>query len=282
MKFSMNPIAPFLTDIKSAQIAPEKVDIAITKPIPDADPHAGNLVSADSIAQTQKFLDRAIVLAWKHVKSNRRPPALTRTRWVWRLAGAYHSSRHTTRLMEEAARRFAASGRNILAQWAAQKAREEAGHDRLALLDIQSMGYDAEAVVKALVPSPIQALIDYFIQTVQTSYPIACVGFFYTAERLGTFIGEEYIQNVEALLPSGTHATRWLRIHSGVGAEVKHVEETVEVVAMLTHQERNRVARACYETSLLRFTPPKEEYISDEELQSILKPLELNTCYECN
>jgi hypothetical protein len=54
--------------------------------------------------------------------------------------------------MEEARDRFAASGRESLAQWAAQKAREEAGHDRLALLDIQSMGYDAEAVVQALVP----------------------------------------------------------------------------------------------------------------------------------
>jgi hypothetical protein len=282
MKFSMNPIAPFLIHIKSGQIEPKKVGIATTKSIFDADLHRENLVSADSIAQTQKFLDRAIVLAWKHVKSNRRPPALTRIRWVWRLAGAYHSSRHTTRLMEQAAQNFAASGRKTLAQWAAQKAREEAGHDRLALRDIQSMGYDAFAVVQALVPSPIQALVDYFIQSVQATDPIGCVGFFYAAERLGTFQGEDYIQNVDALLPSGINATRWLRIHSGVGAEVKHVEETIEVIAMLTRQERNYVARACYETLLLRFSPPKEDYISDEELQNILKPLELNTYYECN
>lgn len=80
------------------------------------------------------------------------------------------------------------------------------------------------------------------------------------------------------MLPPGTHATRWLRIHSGVGAEVKHVEETVEVVAELTPQERICVARACYETALLRFAPPKEDYISDSELQNVLKPLELNTC----
>jgi hypothetical protein len=184
--------------------------------------------------------------------------------------------------MEEARDRFAASGRHNLAQWAVQKARDEAGHDRLALLDIQSMGYDAQAVVKALVPSTIKAWLDYFIQSVQTIDPISCVGLFYTSERLGTFIGEEYIQSVEALLPPGIHATRWLRVHSSVGAEVKHVEDTVEVVAQLTLQERIRVARACYETALLRFTPPKEGYISDSELQNILKPLELNTCYECN
>jgi hypothetical protein len=234
----------------------------------------------DALAKTQKFLDRAIVLAWRDVKSNRRPPALTPTRWVWRLAGSYHSSRHTTRLMEEARDRFAASGRINLAQWAAQKAKEEAGHDRLALLDIQSMGYDAKAVVQALVPSTIQVLVDYFFQTVQTTDPIGCVGFFYTAERIGTFTSEEYIQSVEALLPTGINATRWLRIHSGVGAEVNHVEETVRVVAQLTSEERTCVARACYETALLRFNPPKENYISDEELQSILQPMELNTCLQ--
>jgi hypothetical protein len=276
----------FLIDTEWVRIALDKVVLKtanlakVHQPSPagSADRIAQKIIDADSIAKTQKLLDRAIVLAWRDIKSSRRPPALTRTRWVWRLAGAYHSSRHTTRLMEEARDRFAASGRKSLAQWAAQKAREEAGHDRLALLDIQSMGYDALAVVKALVPPAIKAWLDYFIQSVQTTDPISCVGCSYASERLGTFIGEEYIQSVEALLPPGTHATRWLRVHSGVGAEVKHVEETVEVVAELTPQERIRVARACYETALLRFTPPKEDYISDKELQNVLKPLELNTC----
>ncbi|MEC4817282.1 MAG: hypothetical protein SAK29_29025 [Scytonema sp. PMC 1069.18] len=235
-------------------------------------------IDADTIAATQKLLDKAIVLARWNVKSSRRPPALTCTRWVWRLAGSYHSSHHTSRLMEEARDRFAASGRESLAQWAEQKAREEAGHDRLALLDIRSMGYDAEAVVQALFPPAVKPWLDYFIQSVQATDPIGCVGFSYTSERLGTFIKEDYIQSVKALLPLGTHATRWLQVHSSVGAEVKHVEETVEVVAQLTPQERMCVARACYETALLRFTPPKEDYISDEELQNVLKPLELNTC----
>jgi pyrroloquinoline quinone (PQQ) biosynthesis protein C len=276
----------FLIDTESACVVSDEVAVKIANCTRLHQPSsvergagfAAKKVGTDSLAKTQKLLDRAIALAWKAVKSNRRPPALTPTRWVWRLAGAYHSSCHTSRLMEEAAQRFAVSGRKNLAQWAVQKAREEAGHDRLALRDIQSMGYDAEAVVQALVPSPIKALVDYFIQSVQTTDPIACVGFFYGCERLGTFIGKEYIQSVEALLPLGTHATRWLRVHSSVGAEVKHVEETVRIVAELTLQERVHVARACYETALLRFTPPKEGYISDEELQNVLKPLELNTC----
>ena len=50
---------------------------------------------------------------------------------------------------------------------------------------------------------------------------------------------------------------------------------TAKFVAQLTPQDQVRVAKACYETALLRFSPPKEDYISDEELQHILKPLEL-------
>ncbi|RAM49823.1 MAG: hypothetical protein C6Y22_20105 [Hapalosiphonaceae cyanobacterium JJU2] len=270
----MNSIAPFLIDIKSGQIAHKKLGVATTKSIFDADPYRENLVSADSIAQTQKFLDKAIVLAWKHVKSNRRPPALTPTRWVWRLAAFYHLCHSTPQLMEEVARRFAASGRHSLAQWAIQKAREEAGHDRLALLDIQSMGYKAEAVVKVLVPYAAKALVDYFTQSAYDSDPIDCVGYSYTAERLGICIGESYIQSVEALLPPNIKATRCLRAHSAVSSnEVKHVKETIVMIAGLTLQERDRIAKACYQAALLRFSPPKEGYISDDEIQNVLKSL---------
>ncbi|MBN3896136.1 MAG: hypothetical protein HWQ41_12990 [Nostoc sp. NOS(2021)] len=275
----------FLINTKSACILSDKVVMATAKGtwihqptlVGGGDRTASKISNADRMANTKKLLDRAIASAWHTVNTDRRPPKLTPIRWVWRLAGAYHSSRYTSQLMEEATKHFAASGRQSLAEWATQKAREEAGHDRLALLDIQSMGYNAEAVVQALTPSAATAFVEYFTQTVRGTNPIDCLGFFYAGERLGTFQGEEYIQSVEALLPPGTHATRWLRIHSGVGAEVKHVEEIVKVVTYLTLQELTSIVKACYETALLRFTPPKEGYISDEELQNVLKPLKLNT-----
>lgn len=238
------------------------------------DRFAAKKIDADSVAKTRKLLDGAVAYAWKTVKSKRKPPALTRTRWVWRLAGSYHLTHFYPRLIEEALLRFAKAGHESLARWAAEKAREETGHDHLALLDIQSMGYDAEAVVKALVHPGAMALVNYFTKSVQAPDPIGCIGYSYTMERLAICTGEEYIQKVEALLPPGTHATRWLRVHSRVGADVKHVEETVEMVAGLTPQERTRIAGACYETALLCFSPPKENYITEEELQNVLKPLE--------
>ncbi|MBU7583612.1 MAG: hypothetical protein KAF91_11990 [Nostoc sp. TH1S01] len=234
------------------------------------------MIEADTLTKTKKLLDHAIVSAWHAVKSDRRPPALTPTRWVWRLAGFYHLCHSTPRIMDEARSHFAAANRQSLAQWAEQKAIEEAGHDVLALRDIRSMGYDAEAVVEAFYPPAAKALMDYFAQSAQNSDPIDCVGYSYTAERLGTCIGEAYIQKVEALLPEGINATRCLRVHSAISTtEVQHVKETVAMIAGLTDQERDRVAKACYQAALLRFSPPQEAYISDEELENVLRPLEL-------
>lgn len=232
------------------------------------------LAGASSKVKTRKLLDGAIALAWSRVKTCRRPPALTCARWVWRLAGSYHLCQPTPRLMDEAAWRFASAGRMVLAGWAAQKASEEAGHDRLALLDLQSMGYKAEAVVKELVPPAAATLVNYFTRSVQARDPIGCVGYSYTMERLAMGIKEDYIQKVEALLPPNIHATRCLRVHSGVGSDVGHVDETVDMMAELIPDERVQVARACYETALLCFSPPSESYISEEELERVLKALE--------
>jgi hypothetical protein len=274
----------FLIDTESACVVSDEVAVKIANCTRLHQPSsvergagfAAKKVGTDSLAKTRKLLDRAIVLAWKAVKSNRRPPALTPTRWVWRLAGAYHMCHPTEQLMKEAAQRFAADGRKTLAQWATQKAREEAGHDRLALLDIQSMGYDAEAVVKTLVPPAAAAFVDYFRRSVHSPDPIGCVGYAYALERIGICRGEKYIQAVEALLPQNTYATRALRVHSCVGAEVEHLERAIEMIAGLDPQECTRVAIACYETALLFFNPPKEGYISEQELQKMLKPLVLN------
>ncbi len=229
--------------------------------------------SRSSIATTRKLLDGAIAAARSTVSSSTRPPALTRLRWIWRLAGSYHLTHTTHQLMAEAAEKFTSMGHDRLAEWALQKADEERGHDQLALLDIRSMGYEAEAVVEALVPPAAMALVDYFTRSVQDLNPIGCVGYSYTMERLATGIGEEYIQAVEALMPAGIQATRCLQVHSGIGADLEHVEETVKLVSGLNPQERVDVAAACYETALLCFSPPKEGYISDEELHYILNPL---------
>ncbi len=244
----------------------------------NSNPFIQLMFNRDTISKTRKLLDRAIVFAAKDTLPNCKPSALTPSHWVWQLAASYHLTHSTGLLMEEAAGRFAELGRWSLAQWAAQKAREEQGHDRLALLDIQSMGYNAQAVVKALVPPSAMALLNFFTQSVQAADPISCVGYCYTMERLAMNIKAEHIQLVEAILPSNTYATRCLRMHSCLGGDVKHVEETVKIVATLTSEERTNITVACYETALLYFNSLQEKHISEVELQHVLNHLKLDPC----
>ena len=271
-----------IADVEWAQIAPGKVVVAtadrawLYQPSSRSDRFAQPMTGAGSFATTGKLLDTAIAAAKYAVKSDTRPPALTTTRWVWRLAGAYHMTNPVPKLMNEAAKGFAANSRFDLEEWALEKAKEETGHDLLALKDIQSLGYKSEAVVKTLLPPAAVALMDYFSRSVKDEDPIDCVGYTYTMERLSLGIGEDYIQKIEKLIPSGIRATRCLRVHSSVGADVGHVEENVSMIAKLTPSERSRVARACYETALMCFSPPPEEYISEQELLQILKPLKID------
>ena len=264
-----------------AQIATNKVVVATSdrawlyKPRSSSDRFARPMEGVGTLATTGKLLDTAIAAARCAIKSDVRPPALTSTRWIWRLAGLYHLCHPIPRLIEKARQQFTAAERWNLARWAAQNAEEEAGHDLLALKDIQSLGYDPNAVVKALVPPASKILIDYLTRSVNDSDPIDCVGYAYTMERLALGVNEQYIKDVEALLPQGVKATRCLRVHSSAGADIDHVAETVEMVAELSAAERTRVAIACYETALLCFSPPSD-YLSDESIEEILAPLKTN------
>ncbi|MDM9385150.1 hypothetical protein QUB80_31335 [Chlorogloeopsis sp. ULAP01] len=270
-------------DIEWARVAPDTVVVATSERVWVYRPSSTDssniftqpMSGIGSVATTQKLLDTSIVLAKRAVSFSDQPPVLTPTLWIWSLAGQYHLTHSTPRLMEEARELFAAAGREVLAQWAAQKAIEESGHDRLALLDIQSLGYDAEAVVEAIFPPSAKALVDYFTRTVQAIDPIGCVGYAYTMERLALGVSEKRIQAVERILPPGTRATRCLRVHSGVGSDVEHADEIIELVAGLTPEERTKVAIACYETALLDFSSSQNDYPSEEELQHILRPLAL-------
>jgi pyrroloquinoline quinone (PQQ) biosynthesis protein C len=270
-----------LADAEWVHIAPDKIVMAIngqTSLIQPSLIESPNCFTqpmnfSGSISTTRQLLDGAIAAAKFSISSTIKPPILNEERWIWRLAGLYHQTHFVPQLMEEASLRFAKAGCQDLAQWSSQKAYEERGHDLLALQDIRSLKYDAEAVVKALFPPAAKALINYLTRSVHDLDPIDCVGYVYTMERLALGIDQEYIQKIEALLPPGVNASRCLHVHSNVGADVEHVEETIEMVANLAPKKLSRVAISCYETALLCFSPPNTGYISNEELQQKLSLL---------
>jgi hypothetical protein len=232
---------------------------------------SGVMLGPGSRATTRKLLDGAIGAAFAAAEPGA-VPEVTRTRWVFRLCGMYHLTHRTAPLMIQAARRFARAGRTALADWAEEKAREERGHDRLALRDLAELGYPAEAVA-AVVPPIAGSLVGYFEETVHAEDPIGCVGYSYALERLATTVRAEDIRRVEAVLPPGSRATRCLRVHSAEGGDADHVVETVALVAGLTGPERTQVALACHHAARLCFATPPGGHPSDDALEDTLRGL---------
>lgn len=218
------------------------------------------------LATTRRLLDGAIALAQRLAPAADPPPPLSPLRWVWRLAGYYHLTHATPRLMAEAAERFAARGEPELAAWAAEKAREEQGHDALALRDIAALGHRATAVVAALVPGPAAALVERFTGWVRQDDPLACVGYAHTLERLALTVQRREIDAVQALLPPGVDATRCMRVHSGLGSDAGHVDDNVALIAGLAPERRAVVIAAVHETALLCTRPPPDGHITDEAI----------------
>ncbi|MCI0392656.1 MAG: iron-containing redox enzyme family protein [Acidobacteria bacterium] len=272
-----------LIEIEWAQLTAETVVIATSErawlrlldTFDSDDPFAQPMRCAGSLATTRNLMDGAISAAQQVISPNSARPQLTEARWVWRLAGYYHTTHATPRLMAEAAERFAAAGRHSLARYALEKVRDEGGHDELALADLRALGYCAEAVVAELVPSTAAALVDYFARCVRAENPVGCVGYAYALERLAVTNGRDYIRQVEAALPAGVRATRCLRVHSAVSADAKHVEDALEVTAALPAEDRRLVARACYETASIACSPPPGGHIAEPALRhrvAALKP----------
>ena len=269
------------TQIEWVSIAPKKIIVAtpsevkLHTPLDNTDRFLEPMVGVGNVATTGKLLDGAIAAAKIAVASDAVPPKMTLNLFVWQLAGAYQVTHATPPNMKQASQKFALLNRRVLSSWASDKAEEEKGHDRLALIDLQSLGYRAEELVKKIVPSAATSLVDYFTRSVNDSDPIDCVGYTHALERLSLGAKEEHIQRVEALLPPGINATRCMRVHSSVGADAHHVAENVETIAGLSSAERIRVVRACYETALMIFSPPPEGYHSETELERMFEPFRL-------
>ena len=172
-------------------------------------------------------------------------------RTVVALVGAYHTSVDTPRNLRRAASRFNELGRPEVAAYLEVRAREETGHDRLALKDLRALGVPAERLVASFVPDGIKPLCKRFDDLCVQDYPIGCIGYSYCLERIAALKQETDINRVRALCPDGVDATRFLRSHSSLGSEANHVAETIEFVASLPANDRIRVVQETYELSLI-------------------------------
>lgn len=267
-----------------ARVAPGEVVVATTTgarlhrpdPFDPHDPFAAPMTGPGHPDTTRWLLDGALGAGQRAARaaSTAAPPPLTADRWAWRLAGYYHLTTHTPRLLAEAEVRFAAAGRAELAAWAADRRREETGHDRLALRDLTALGFDAERAVAALRPPTAITMVDYFTQCVYTAaVPVRVIGYAHTVERLASTFDRAYLDSVVAVLPAGVDATRCLRVHSALGSDADHAEDNVRLVASLPAFERIEVSLACRECAELCWRAPTEGHLEPERLRDLLMPV---------
>jgi pyrroloquinoline quinone (PQQ) biosynthesis protein C len=207
---------------------------------------------------TTGLLDGAISLAFEQTdkrfeQTDCQPAAQgpTLLRYIYALVGAYHTAKDTPRNLLWAAEHFEEIGRPEVTAYLEMRAREETGHERLALKDLRALGLPAERIVANLVPVGIKPLCDLFERFCFKDYPIECIGFSYCSERIAALKPKAEVDAIQSLFPEGVDAARFLRSHSSLGSEVSHVEETIEFVVGLPAEDRISVVQATYETALL-------------------------------
>ncbi|TMJ58719.1 MAG: hypothetical protein E6G82_14135 [Alphaproteobacteria bacterium] len=238
----------------------------------NADPFATAMTGDGSAGSTVGLLDGAINLGFAGIEKRLARPDPTIASYVVALVGAYHTSVDTPRNLRRAAGRFNELGRPEVAAYLEERAREETGHDRLALKDLRALGVPGERLVANFIPEGIKPLCKRFDDLCIQDYPIGCIGYSYCLERIAALKQETDIEKVRAMCPDDVDATRFLRSHSSLGSEAAHVEETINFVASLPAEDRIRVVQETYESALILAEGYNHELLKSEG--EILEELE--------
>ena len=230
----------------------------------DVDPFATPMTGVGAAGSTVGLLDGAINLGFAGIEKRLARPEPTLVGYIVALVGAYHTSVDTPRNLRRAASRFNELGRPEVAAYLEERAREETGHDRLALKDLRALGVPGERLVANFIPEGIKPLCKRFDDLCVQDYPIGCIGYSYCLERIAALKQKADIEKVQALCPDGVDATRFLRSHSCLGSEVAHVEETIEFVASLPANDRIKVVQETYESALIMAEGYNHELLKSE------------------
>jgi hypothetical protein len=236
-----------------------------------SNPFARPMTGSGSPGSTVGLLDAAINLGFARIEQRAARPEPNLSAYIVALVGAYHTSVNTPRNLGRAAKRFEALGRPDVAAYLEERAREETGHDRLALKDLRALGVPAERLVANFTPDGIKPLCALFDRLCAEDYPIGSIGYSYCLERIAALKGEADIEKVQAICPEGVDATRFLRSHSSLGSEASHVAETIEFVASLPAEDRVAVVRETYRSATIMAEGYNGELLKSE--QELLKEI---------
>jgi hypothetical protein len=230
-----------------------------------------HLLDTGSAHHTRQLLAGALA-AGLQCGRRRQAPAPARVpsleRYIYSLAGAYQTTSATPPTMRAVAERFRARGNARVADYCLSVADEETGHDRLALKDLEALGIRSAEIVMKVQPANAVALVGLFRRLAEGGNPISVLGYAYALERRALFQTRKAVAAVEAIVPSGTMATRCLRVHSALGTDARHVGESLDFIACLSGADRAHIARATFETAATMTVP--DGYPGDEAFREIL------------
>lgn len=230
----------------------------------NVDPFSALMTGVGSAGSTVGLLDGAINLGFAGIEKNLARPDPTLVGYIVALVGAYHTSVDTPRNLRRAARRFNELGRREVADYLEERAREESGHDRLALKDLGALGVPGGRLVANFIPEGIKPLCKRFDDLCLQKYPIGCIGYSYCLERIAALKQASDIEKVQAICPGDIDATRFLRSHSSLGSEANHVEETIKFVASLPANDRISVVQETHESALILAEGYNHELLKSE------------------
>ena len=186
---------------------------------------------------------------------------------IYSLACSYQTTHATPPTMRRVADSLEAAGQQLSASYCRKVAKEESGHDTLALNDLNALGLPAQDFVERLRPKSSLAKVALFNRYADSDQPISVLGYAYVLERMSLFITEPSILAIEQLIPKGIKATRCLRVHSAVGSDAGHVAESIDFIATLSARDRLAIALAAYETIATSF----DAYIGDDAMIELLE-----------
>lgn len=204
----------------------------------------------------------------RHASSPVQATALSLERYIYSLAGSYQTTRATPPTMRHVAELFRAQGNARVVDRCLRVADEEAGHDLLALKDLEALGIRSADLVMKVQPSNAVALVGLFRRLAEGANPISVLGYAYALERCALLKTREVVAAVEAIIPSGTMATRCLRVHSAVGTDARHVGQSLDFIARLSGTDRAHIAWAAFETAAIMAAP--DDYPGDEPFRELI------------
>jgi hypothetical protein len=214
-------------------------------------PFCQAMTSKGTRCSTATLLDGAVELGFGHDGGDSKSPAASLPRYIFDLVGAYHNSSRTPGYFRKAAKRFMQLDRPDIASYLETHAREETGHDRLALKDLRALGLPAEHLVANLFPQGARVLCEFFDCISSADYPVGCIGYSYCFESTASMKQKSDVEALAALCPEGVDACRFLRTHSSLGNEVGHVEDMIDFISGLPASDRTEIVRATYDTAVM-------------------------------